>query len=180
METIVALGVIMTGLVSVISLTISNLNAERDAATRYQAINFAREGIELVRTMRDSNWISGSDAWKGIPRGGNIILQFNPADGSAIAEKKSEWKEATRIMQCSSGQFAQNIQSCATATIFSRVLNIAVLDCGNSILNFTSPQCLEMKKTDDIALRVVVTVDWQTSGGGQREITLEEILYDWR
>ena len=66
LETIVAIGVMMTGLISVMSLVVSNLNSEREAATRYQAVNLAREGIELVRNARDSNWLAGSDTWAGI------------------------------------------------------------------------------------------------------------------
>lgn len=66
LETIVAIGVIMTGLVSVMALTVSNLNTQREAATRYQAVNLAREGIELVRNQRDSNWLAQQDTWDGI------------------------------------------------------------------------------------------------------------------
>lgn len=66
LETIVAIGVMMTGLISVMSLVVSNLNSEREAATRYQAVNLAREAIELVRNTRDSNWLAGSDTWAGI------------------------------------------------------------------------------------------------------------------
>lgn len=66
LETIVAIGIMMTGLISVMSLVVSNLNSEREAATRYQAVNLAREGIELMRNTRDSNWLSGNEAWAGI------------------------------------------------------------------------------------------------------------------
>ena len=66
LETIVAIGVMMTGLISVMSLVVSNLNSEREAATRYQAVNLAREAIELVRNTRDSNWLAGNDTWAGM------------------------------------------------------------------------------------------------------------------
>ncbi len=66
LETIVAIGIMMTGLISVMSLVISNLNSQREAATRYQAVNLAREAIELVRNTRDSNWLAGSDTWAGM------------------------------------------------------------------------------------------------------------------
>ena len=66
LETIVAIGVILTGLVSVMTLVISNLTGAREAALRYQAVNLAREGIELVRNKRDSNWLAGIGAWVGI------------------------------------------------------------------------------------------------------------------
>lgn len=66
LETIVAIGVLMTGLISVMSLVVSNLNSEREAAMRYQAVNLARGGMELVRNTRDTNWLAGNDAWTGM------------------------------------------------------------------------------------------------------------------
>lgn len=66
LETIVAIGVIVTGLISVMTLVISNLTSAREAALRYQAVNLAREGIELIRNKRDSNWLADKDAWDGI------------------------------------------------------------------------------------------------------------------
>lgn len=72
LETIVALGVIITGLVSVMSLVISNLNNQRDSAMRYQAVNLARQGIEIARNIRDSNWLAGKSAWEGIQSGQDV------------------------------------------------------------------------------------------------------------
>lgn len=66
LETIVAIGVIITGLVSVMTLVISNLTNAREAALRYQAVNLAREGMELMRNKRDSNWLEDKNAWDGI------------------------------------------------------------------------------------------------------------------
>ena len=36
-----------------------------------QAVNFAREALEAVRAMRDSNWVAGHDTWEGIATGRN-------------------------------------------------------------------------------------------------------------
>jgi len=73
LETIIAIGVMMTGLISVMALVISNLNTQREAATRYQAVNLAREGIELVRNRRDSNWLQGNAAWEDITLALSVI-----------------------------------------------------------------------------------------------------------
>ena len=177
METIVALGVIMTGLVSVISLTISNLNAERDAATRYQAVNLARETIELVRNMRDSNWISGADAWEGITLGDDIVPLFNPAD-PAVA--RLEQGGEARVMQCGDGHFVQGTPFCSDPSLFSRTLTITERTCLQLFETETEGQCTQIKKTDRIALAVAAKVTWQTPGGGQHEVILDEIFYDWR
>ena len=61
LELIVAIGVITVGLFSVWGLFISNFNAEREAGARIIAINLAREGMEAVRNIRDSNWLHIED-----------------------------------------------------------------------------------------------------------------------
>lgn len=56
-EGIIALGIISTTLVVGLSLAVSNLTASQDNSDRVIAGNLAREGIDLVRQQRDSNWI---------------------------------------------------------------------------------------------------------------------------
>lgn len=72
LETIVAIGVIVTGLVSVMTLVISNLTGAREAALRYQAVNLAREGIEMVRNARDTGWLT-EKAWADIVNDMNTV-----------------------------------------------------------------------------------------------------------
>jgi Tfp pilus assembly protein PilV len=58
LETIVALGIIITGVVGMLNLTLSNQSASLDAKERLIATNTAREGIEIVRSIRDTNWLN--------------------------------------------------------------------------------------------------------------------------
>ena len=175
METIVALGVIMTGLVSIISLTISNLNAQRDTATRYQAVNLAREAIELLHNLRDSNWISGSDPWEGIIEGENLAIVFNPERSAIEMESSGD----ARVRACADGHFAQGSSPlCDAPTLFSRTMAIDLLDCAE-IPEFTGV-CDQIDKPDPIALTATVRVTWPIPEGGEREVTLVETLYDWR
>ena len=58
MELIVAMAVIIVGLFSVWALFFSNFNGEQEAETRMIASNLAREGIEAVKNIRDSNWLA--------------------------------------------------------------------------------------------------------------------------
>jgi type II secretory pathway pseudopilin PulG len=57
LELIIAIGVISVGLFSVWGLFISNYNGEQEAEARVLAINLSREGLEIVRNIRDSNWL---------------------------------------------------------------------------------------------------------------------------
>lgn len=58
-ETIVAIFVLVTGLSAGLSLAIFAYGSTSDIAEKIVATGLAREGIEGVRRMRDSNWLWG-------------------------------------------------------------------------------------------------------------------------
>lgn len=66
LETIVAIGVISSGVLAIITLGIVILGASRTTSRLFQAHNFAREGIETVRSARDSNWLAIDSGVSGI------------------------------------------------------------------------------------------------------------------
>lgn len=58
-ETIVAIFVLITGLSAGLALSVVSFGASSDITEKITAIGLAREGIEAVRRMRDSNWLAG-------------------------------------------------------------------------------------------------------------------------
>lgn len=68
-ETIVAIFVLTTALAAGLGLTIYAFGTSTTSLNEIIATNLAREGIEVVRMMRDSNWLSGDAA------GGGFALQ---------------------------------------------------------------------------------------------------------
>ncbi|MFH0873480.1 MAG: prepilin-type N-terminal cleavage/methylation domain-containing protein [Candidatus Komeilibacteria bacterium] len=57
LEGIIAMAVITIGLVAGITLTVVNISSAQNNERRIVAANLAREGIEAIRNMRDSNWL---------------------------------------------------------------------------------------------------------------------------
>lgn len=57
-ETIIATGVIMFGVLSILSLNTSSLIVTQVTEHEFMAAQFAREGIETVRAIRDANWLA--------------------------------------------------------------------------------------------------------------------------
>lgn len=57
LEGIIAMTVITVGLVAGMSLAISNISTAQNNERRVVAVNLAREGVEAIRNMRDSNWL---------------------------------------------------------------------------------------------------------------------------
>lgn len=184
LETIVAIGVITTGLVSVISLVISNLTTQRESAMRYQAVNLAREGIELVRNTRDSNWLDSSkeNAWVGLAEAGDVVVPvFNPTISGTVSFVSYSGGSESAIQQCANGFYAQNSSNCTGVTPFERVLTLAFHSC-NDIFPAPDDTCgaaFGESGVGDIALGVTSTVTWKDQGR-QREVKLNETLYDWK
>lgn len=58
LEAVIALGIIITGIVAALTLAIGSLSGAGASESRIIAVNLAREGIEIVRNRRDSNWVA--------------------------------------------------------------------------------------------------------------------------
>src|SRR6185436_5212342 len=60
LEAILALGIILVGLGAILTFTLKNIAAATDSGQRIVAANLAREGIDVIRGLRDSNWLAGN------------------------------------------------------------------------------------------------------------------------
>jgi len=57
LEMLIALSVFSVGIMAAFTLSLANVNTARDNYQRLFAANLAREGLELVKNIRDSNWL---------------------------------------------------------------------------------------------------------------------------
>ncbi len=185
LETVVAIGVIMTGLVSVMALVVSNLNTEREAGVRYQAINIAREGIEIVRNRRDSNWLVDRTSWdgltSGISREFETYIAFNPETTAEISALPTLFlPDSNGVCRTATGVRIQQGGGCEALDAnptFTRTITLTLLDC-SEIEEFVS-SCEQFAVQSGIAMNVVSTVDWE-QGGNRHQIKLGQMLYDWK
>ncbi|MFA5126922.1 MAG: prepilin-type N-terminal cleavage/methylation domain-containing protein [Patescibacteria group bacterium] len=60
-EVLLALTIFAIGILAVITLSDANVRLAKESADRVLVANLAREGIELVRNVRDSNWLKIED-----------------------------------------------------------------------------------------------------------------------
>lgn len=115
-ETIVAIAVLTTALTAGLALTIYVLSHSDRSAEQVVAVNIAREAVDVVRNMRDTNWLEsdavgggydltsctiGSNqfncfpqAWDGVPAAGyhNYILTDNANYRLELTGAGSTWK----------------------------------------------------------------------------------------
>jgi len=64
LEVVAAIMIIALGLVGVLSLVIQNVEAQYINKNVLVASGLAQEGLELVRNVRDLNWLTTGNSWK--------------------------------------------------------------------------------------------------------------------
>jgi len=69
LETIVAVGLIVVGLVSALALITTSLFYVSNVQDRLVAANLTAEGIEVVRNIRDNNWLQNKPWNSGLADG---------------------------------------------------------------------------------------------------------------
>jgi hypothetical protein len=183
-ELIVAVAVIEIGLFSVWSLFLVNFNAEREAEMRIVGVNLAREGVEVVKNIRDSNWLKSTY---------NIIIDskiwpwdenLNPGDYSvnydSLALESADWQD----IYFNKDGFFSNIES-DQKTPYRRLITLKSICCLDSDMDLKCDDSnYSIIESDGncslkVGVNVVSLVTWSISGKPRRVI-LEDNLYNWR
>lgn len=66
LEVVMAIGIIIIGLVGTITLILWTIAVGNVSQSQVVALNLAREGIEVARSIRDSNWLAMDSGTTGI------------------------------------------------------------------------------------------------------------------
>jgi Tfp pilus assembly protein PilV len=197
-EAIVALGIISTSISSALSLAASSLGAEKESGASITAGNLAREGIEVVRMLRDSNWLAGA-AWDvGLTSGTAGSYDYTAAPVLDIAESGVNWSlnfTPNAVTDPTATVYRCTLASCpGIFGLFRQLTTAAPVPLGYSPSGFSrlitmNPICEDgtvvtaaagcLMGNEKIGLRVTSNVRW-TSGGRDHTLAVEERLYDWR
>jgi len=150
MEVIVSIGIIMTVLVTIIGLITFSISGIRLNKSKTIAFGLAQEGLEIVKNIRDNNWLSGKrsvDHWRDGLGVGDWQVQYNAE--SLINNNSLPLKLDTNgFYQYDSG----------SETIFYRKINIQYID--------------------DDQIKVIVQITWRESGRDQF-LSSEVRFYNW-
>lgn len=183
-EAIVAIAVFMVGVLGVTNLVFSNLNlVERDTDETQRTL-LAREGIELARMTRDSNWLSGNAFYAGLANGTDYtcVPKWNPGvdDVPTFDFSPSTLTDsATRVVLQSGGPgdqaFVQQLPGVTgTPTIFRRLITMHPM-CDDGTVKDDGQPC----STSVIGVRVESHVQ-STQKSVTRDTVLFADLYDWK
>lgn len=192
LETTIAIGVIVTGLFAAFTLVIANRRTSDEAGLRFAAVQLAREGVEIVRAIRDSNWISADapdwdEGLKGSAGSYTGIARFNPDPDSAVWELSYDAAAFTdararvvRQQSVAGGTYwTQGAPSNAVVgpTPYRRLIDVYPICADDSVVESGAP--CDAVANPKVGMRVRSRVQW-SSRGNTHEVTAEETMYNWR
>lgn len=166
-EVIIAISVIVVGILAIMSLNMMNSRGNRFNTNYLVGNNLAREGIEVVRNIRDTNWVLGNN-WNVGLAVGKYIAYFDRVT-SKWAIKSTTYPLGsgyTNLYQLTTfNLYIQNTATIASATKtnWSRLITISEIKDGSTV----------------VGIKVVSEVLW-TESGTNKTIKLEDNLFNWQ
>jgi Tfp pilus assembly protein PilV len=189
-EFLAAFAVITSGMMAVMGLVLSNRVLAQANVDSLIAANLAREGLELIKQMRDSNWLAGQpfDAGEiGIRNDGTFLWTGDPAEVPFFDHTASAFTHVNTDIVVLSGASAgfmanRNIGASVDGapTPFKRLVTLtAICDdpvAGGTAYSFSADQ--NCPSTPRVGIRVKAEVRWTRNG--QHAFIMYSDLYAWR
>lgn len=191
-EVLIALIVLSVGAVGAMTLVSMSIRANSEAEERLIAYNLAREGVEAIRSIRDTNWLrfpgDRANCW-------DVLPDINDPTTCASYDKLSD--RSPYIVSPNIGdanmlftwQLAPLVDASANPVLYKAQFDddeILYLHdysawCGSYCAdNEESPYSRTVSVTDgdEDSLEVISTVTW-TSHGEEREIVFKDKLVNY-
>lgn len=160
-EMLIAVLIFSLSLVALMTIASRSIQSNRAAQDEIIAQYLAAEGIEGVRHIRDTNFVSGQDWLTGIDQciGGSCHLRLNSSLPDSGAE--ALYNLATCESNCGPLMLDDNRYG---------------MDTGD-LTNFT--RTITFQQGSDNVISVASRVDWM-QGRASRSITMESLLTNWQ
>lgn len=84
LEVMIAVAIITMGMIGVLSLVLQNIQVQYVNKNNLIASQLAQEGLELVRNIRDENWLDGNAYYLGIIEDGTYTIDYTFATNDLI------------------------------------------------------------------------------------------------
>lgn len=152
LEVILAIFVIMVGISGALGVIQQGISYTQLSSSRLTADYLAQEGIEIVRNIRDTNWLE----W----RTNQDILWL---DGIPLGDWEADYK-------------TQNLTQSYAGT-YLNIDNSGFYSYSSGSLTKFKRKITIVKDTD--ILKISVQVEWQERGR-DNQVTVQENLYNWR
>ena len=162
LEVAVSLFIISMGVLGAMALVDQTIRVKEVNKNKVIAGQLAQEGVEIVRSIRDNNWLDEDDWHDGIINGGAYTVHYN---GGVVDTDVSGLSASTTKLYLDPDGYYRHYDSpgSATSTIFRRIIKV-----DSSFDPSTSA-----------STSVESVVQWQERGT-KHEYTAETVLYNWR
>jgi len=190
-EVIVAIAILNIGLFSVWALFLNNYLGEREAEQRMVAVNLAREGLEIVRNIRDSNWLKVED---NTTDNGNPWFwdrNLNSGEYSVDYQNNEDLNSVDNArLYLNSDGFYVNDSTNNTITPYSRTITLRDICCADIDADLkcdTNDFILQNTINDNcaadgeikIGVDVQAKVTWQIKNQ-TRQVIVQDQLFNWK
>lgn len=187
LELIVAILILGMVLTATVVLIVSSINAGRESRYKLIATSLAREGIEITRNIRDSNWADPMSAsWNEgldtdttatpvIDDTNPITLNFADNDFTVIQLDSSN---NYYLQGATPDPTITNTQYYRLLTITAICRDDASASGDESFPNLNTPAD-DCGSYSEVGLKVIAEVRWPSSSSNKKVI-IEDRLYDWQ
>jgi len=185
----VSITIIITSVSSALALVQSSITATRVGGSQILASNLAREGIEVARSVRDSNWMAGTAFSAGLTDAASKTARpiLDPATGAwrMVFGGLSPGDEETRLHLVPEGLYlhADAPPDGSAPSLYRRLMTINHLcrddAAGNERLETAPAASCNIGETL-AGLAVRSEVSYPSVSGAVRSVVVEGRLYDWR
>lgn len=182
LETIFAIGILLIVVSAVMALATSSITGQQESEAQVLGNNLAREGIEVIRNIRDSNILDGKK-WDNGLNSGAAIVRFDSFDNRWLLDYNYQPGD-NKIYFYPDGVYAHDNGQISKPTPYTRivVINSICLRLQNpnqgqeDIKDNCDPDSEKEKK---IGLKVSSQIVWNDKSR-LRKITMEDLLYAWK
>ncbi|MBI5621613.1 prepilin-type N-terminal cleavage/methylation domain-containing protein [Candidatus Falkowbacteria bacterium] len=181
-EVMIVAALLLTSLLSVIYTYTYLARAQTVESQSWLAAQLAREDVELLRGLRDSNWLASSADWldglysNPAAETETAMVDFAPGSGTSLDFNVTALADAP-IYRHQSGGAAYWNQTAAdgTPTGFTRLVSLRRF-CDRDDFPPAASSCA---LAETVGIEVTVTVGWQERGEDQQYV-LTDYLYNWK
>jgi len=167
-ETIVAIGILVTGIVAILSIGLTDISLGQQSGKRVQAISLAREGLGIVESIRSSNWLNPENNWPYGIATGNYYVDFQTTSlNEATFVGGVQITDCTNCYLCQDEANGYFYQCADSGAEFSRLITI------------TNGDDLGGNCENNCEKKIISKVYWDDKGKGH-SISLENHLTNWR
>ena len=177
LEAIFAIGLLLIAVSAVLGLAIANSAGQSASELQLVANNLAREGIEVVRNARDTNWLAGQ-AWDtGLVGDGTAIPNFDKNTNTWTLD--FAFNQPT-IIYLAGGVYSHS--GSGQPTIYRRLLTLRNVCRETSGVNIGAESVaagISCTSGIKVGIKIESKVNW-VERGRDHSITLASLIYAWK